>query len=114
MLLPTPNCDVVYKRVMDGAVLLSTTDEVYYGLNVVGALVWEQLPPTLTRLDELCTRLTRRYPDVAADTIRADVVELLDDLLAHGLVHAAEEATDAESESAAAGEAGPTASPRVG
>jgi len=114
MLLPTPNCDVVYKRVMDGAVLLSTTDEVYYGLNAVGALVWEQLPPTLTRLDEVCARLARRYPDVAADTIRADVVELLDDLLAHGLVRAAEGTTDAETESAAAGEAGQAASPRVG
>ena len=114
MLLPTPNCDVVYKRVMDGAVLLSTTDEVYYGLNAVGALVWEQLPPTLTRLDELCARLAGQYPDVAAETIRADVVELLEDLLAHGLVRAADGATYAETESAAAGQVDAAVTPRVG
>jgi DNA-directed RNA polymerase specialized sigma24 family protein len=33
MLLPTPNPDVIHKAVADGAVLLSTRDEVYYGLN---------------------------------------------------------------------------------
>src|SRR3989442_697690 len=114
MLLPTPNRDVVYKRVMDGAVLLSTADEVYYGLNAVGALVWEQLPPTLSRLDELCASLARQYPEVTADTIKADVLELLDDLLAHGLVRGADGATDAETESAAAGQASPAVSPRVG
>ena len=45
MLLPIPNPDVIHKAVGDGAVLLSTKDEVYYGLNAVGTCIWERLSP---------------------------------------------------------------------
>jgi hypothetical protein len=72
--------------VTDGAVLLSTKDEVYYGLNAVAARVWERLPPVLTRLDELCAGVSQLYPEVDSETLRADVRALLDDLLMHGLV----------------------------
>ena len=85
MQLPLPNPDVIYKPVTDGAVLLSTEDEVYYGLNAVGARVWEFLPD-LTDLDELCARLHAVYPEVSGATIRADVRALIEDLLAWGLV----------------------------
>jgi hypothetical protein len=86
MQLPSPHPDVIYKPVTEGAVLLSTEDEVYYGLNAVGARVWELLPPVLTRLDELCSSLSEVYPDIGSATIHADVQALLDDLLALGLV----------------------------
>lgn len=84
--LPDPNPDVIYKEVTGGAVLLSTKDEVYYGLNGVAAAVWERLPPVLNGLDELCADVSQLYPGVDSATIRADVPALLDDLLARGLV----------------------------
>lgn len=87
MLLPTPNPDVIYKAVDGGAVLLSTADEVYYGLNEAGGHIWEHLPPVLTTLDELCASLAARYPDVPLATIRADARALLDALSTSGLVH---------------------------
>jgi hypothetical protein len=87
MLLPIPNPDVIHKPVADGAVLLSTKDEVYYGLNAVGTCIWTRLPPVLSELDDLCTSVAGIYPDVHPDTIRADTQQLLDDLLAHGLLH---------------------------
>ena len=86
MLLPTPSPDVIHKVVGDGAVLLSTKDEVYYGLNAVGTCIWERLPPVLAELDDLCASVSNLYPDVDPQTIRVDVQELIDDLLAHGLL----------------------------
>ena len=85
-MLPIANPGVICKSVPDGAVLFSTTDEVYFGLNEVGARVWELLPPATRTLDELCAAVQRHYPDVALGTIRTDVMELLDELASQGLV----------------------------
>ena len=45
-MLPVPNPKVLFKSMSDGAVLFSTDNEVYFGLNSVGARVWELLPPS--------------------------------------------------------------------
>jgi hypothetical protein len=86
MRLPSPNPDVIYRAVDGGAVLLSARDEVYYGLNAVGCQIWEHLPPVLQTFDELVTSVQALYPDVPLETIQADTSELLDGLLANGLV----------------------------
>lgn len=85
-LLPVAAPAVIYKALADGAVVFSTQTEVYYGLNAVGAQVWELLPPTSTTFDELCDAVARQHPDVDAEVIRADIAELLRELEAHGLV----------------------------
>ncbi len=85
-MLPTTNPRVVFCAVEDGAVLLSTDDEVYFGLNEVGARVWQMLPPTNTTLRQLCDGLAEEYPDAASDEIMADVKELLQLLREQGLV----------------------------
>jgi hypothetical protein len=74
MRLPIPNPDVIHKTVADGAVLLSTKDEVYYGLNSVGTCIWEHLPPVLTELDDLCARVGKvcRTPTNHRATPRSD------------------------------------------
>jgi hypothetical protein len=78
--LPVPEGSVVYKAVADGAVLFSGATEVYFGLNAVGAQVWELLPPATTRLDDLVAEMARRYPEVGVDELRADILELLREL----------------------------------
>ncbi|MGH7668610.1 MAG: PqqD family protein [Gemmatimonadaceae bacterium] len=83
--LPAPHGAVVFRTVSDGAILLHTEDEVYYGLNAVGVRVW-QLLPTSGDLDELCASLGGEYPDVPLAELRGDVVELLDELLRTGLL----------------------------
>ena len=88
VLLPVPAPDVVYKALPDGAVLFSSESEVYYGLNAVGARVWEQLPPATETVAQVVAALNEHYPDVDADTIAADVTELLADLQRQGLVRA--------------------------
>jgi len=88
-MLPVASRQVVYKAVADGAVLLHTQTEVYYGLNRVGARVWELLPPVSSTLDELCEALQRSYPDATLEELRQDVTELFDELISYGLLEVA-------------------------
>lgn len=82
---PSVAGDVIFQRVSDGAVLLSTDGEIYYGLNEVGAEIWEEL--TRSRdVDAICGELRDRHPEVEADRIRSDVINLLTELAEEGLV----------------------------
>ena len=87
-MLPTRNPKVIFKALATGAVLYSTEEEVYFGLNPVGVRVWELLPPAHQTLDEVCRVLAAEYPEAGEDVIRTDVKELIDELLKLGLVHA--------------------------
>ena len=79
-ILPRPHPAVMFREVSDGAVLLQMEEEIYFGLNAVGARIWQLLPPACTSLDDICERLESVYPDVPADQLRADVTELLEQL----------------------------------
>jgi len=85
-MLPVANPKVIFKTLSDGAVLFSSEDEVYFGLNAVGARVWELLPPRSATFDELCVAITAQYPDVDPHVIRSDVQRLLDELASNRLV----------------------------
>lgn len=84
--LPHPDPAVVFCEVEGGAVLLSTVNETYYGLNVVGARIWELLPPRHETIADLCQALSAEFPEVDPEIIATDVVALLDDLRKNGLV----------------------------
>jgi hypothetical protein len=75
----------MFQTVADGAVLLHTQDEIYFGLNAVGARVW-QLLPDCAELGEVCAALSASYPDADPQVIRADVAELLTQLCDNRLV----------------------------
>ena len=85
-MLPTRNPKIIFKALAAGAVLYSTEEEVYFGLNPVGVRVWELLPPAHQTLDEVCRVIAAEYPDAGEDVIRADVAELLDELVKLGLL----------------------------
>ena len=85
-LLPRVNPYIVWTQVAEGAVLFSTTSELYYGANQVAACVWEQLQSANNSFDELCATVHQRFPEANADEIRRDLRELLDDFLRHGLL----------------------------
>ncbi|MEO6528279.1 MAG: PqqD family protein [Gemmatimonadaceae bacterium] len=92
-MLPTRNPKVIFKALATGAVLYSTAEEVYFGLNAVGVRIWELLPPVQSSLNALCGVIASEYPDVPADVIRTDVVEVLDELTKLGLVQSATTST---------------------
>ena len=83
--LPVHNQNVLFRSVADGAVIFSVEDEVYFGLNGVGAQVWELLG-SFDCGESLMAEMIRRYPDAHPDAIRADVSELIADLVANHLV----------------------------
>ena len=84
--LPKARPNVVWTALPDGAVLYATDSELYYGVNSVGALVWELLPPATPSFEALCRVVHERYPDADLEQIRGDVRELLDELHTFGLV----------------------------
>ncbi len=85
-MLPRPHPAVLFQAVSEGAILLHTEQEVYFGLNPVGVEVWQLLPPACSQVDEVCAALARRYPDVPRETLLEDVAELLGALEQQGLV----------------------------
>lgn len=95
-MLPTANPSVIFQKLDEGAALFTPETEIYFGLNAVGALVWELLPPRTDSLDALCAIVSATYPDVPPSTIRTDVAELLEQLVAEGLAsRASPRGTDA-------------------
>ncbi|MCL1629197.1 PqqD family peptide modification chaperone [Roseibaca sp. V10] len=70
---------------MDGeTVIMSLEKNVYFGLSGSGGRIWELLE-TPVSLAALVETLAQEY-DVAPETCRADVVGILDDMQANGLV----------------------------
>ncbi|HEV2130929.1 MAG TPA: PqqD family protein [Longimicrobiaceae bacterium] len=94
-MLPSPSQDVIFKSVSDGAVLFHTGQEVYFGLNAVGAKIWELLPPRCRTWEELLRELRTAYPEVDEATLRHDVEELLEELEDNGLLTPAGPRNDA-------------------
>ena len=87
--LPHPSPSAIFKELDEGGVLLSTTDEVYFGVNQVGARIWALLPPISKTFGELCLALEEQYPEAGSERIRIDAQEFLEALIASGLVVAA-------------------------
>ncbi len=80
----TPSLDVLFQQVDDQAVLVDLASEKFFGLNRVGARLWELLsgdpalaPAYSTLLDEF---------DVQPDVLSADVSSLVASLREAGLV----------------------------
>jgi hypothetical protein len=85
-LLPSPTPGAIFRRLPEGGVLFSTETEVYFGVDAVGAHIWELLPPATRTVEEMVSKLAATYHDVAASTIRTDVEQFLAELLTNGLV----------------------------
>jgi hypothetical protein len=85
-MLPKANPSVVYRSLPDGGVLFSATSESYFGLNVTGACIWENLAPVKGSIDEVCEEVAKRFPDAEPARIRTDVGKLLSAFAENGLV----------------------------
>lgn len=95
--VPTVADDVIFQRMSDGAILLSTEEEVYFGLNDVGAEIWDGLRENHD-LEGICRRLRDRYPHVDGERIESDVMELVEELRREGLVSWPDTGEGAESD----------------
>ena len=85
-LLPVPSPRVIFRSVAEGGVLFSTDTEIYFGVNAVGARIWDLLPPASATVGELCATMALSYPEAGEKRIGNDVRSFLEELIAHGLV----------------------------
>jgi hypothetical protein len=66
------------------AAILNLADGVYYGLDPVGASIWNMIQQPRS-VEEICSGVMSEY-DVEPDVCRRDVVALLEELAARGLI----------------------------
>ena len=80
--------DVIYQPLQDEVVLLNMTSQQYFGLNDVGADMWK----LLIEHQNVETVLERLCDEYATDkeTLRRDLDDLIQSLVAAGLLKAAE------------------------
>lgn len=80
--------DCCLSTTIDGeAVILHTDDGTYYGFNDVGTYIWELLQQPHT-VQDVCRAVAEEY-DVTHERCRADVHELVSELLEYDLVQIA-------------------------
>lgn len=81
--------DQVSTNLEDEAVILSLKDGVYYGLNPVGARIWEllQVPRTVAELSDIILQEYNVEPSQCQD----DLVKLLNELASRGLIELQDE-----------------------
>lgn len=80
----TASKDYVYCKVEDEMVLLGMEDGIYYGLNPVGAFIWEQIKEPKT-VNEVRDAILTEY-DVEKRECECDLNDLLQELGNKGLI----------------------------
>jgi hypothetical protein len=76
--------DAVLTSPLGGEVVLLEPEEgIYYSLNEVGARIWEIIRDPVS-VESICGQISSEY-SVDPDQCRADVLQLLTELLDHGL-----------------------------
>lgn len=77
--------NVVSREVSGEFVLLDLESGIYFGLDKVGARIWELLSDRPHSIAELSDRIEAEF-DAARETIEADLAELFEQLIAKELV----------------------------
>jgi hypothetical protein len=75
---------ITFRRVRDEMALLDVDTGVYFGLDEIGARMWELLAEH-GNLEAVAKRMEEEY-DVAGDTLRGDLLRLAEELRAKGLL----------------------------
>ena len=81
---PTIPAQVMARQVGDETVILDLGSGTYFGLDPVGARIWQLIGEGKT-LGEICDTMLDEY-DVAREALERDVVELADKLLEQKLI----------------------------
>jgi len=78
--------DVVFRELDGEAVILNLESGIYFGLDQVGTRIW-QLIQEHGSLQKVFETMCDEY-DVGSDTLERDLLQLVDELYAKGLVRA--------------------------
>jgi hypothetical protein len=77
---------VMTRQVGEELVLLELASGTYFGLDPVGARIWELLSEGHS-VDDICATMQSEY-DAAADVLMQDVLNLVETLTSKGLIQA--------------------------
>jgi len=81
------NADILHAPVgAEELVMMSIEAGRYYGVNAVGARIWELLETPQT-IQQLCTQICAEF-DVDAQTCQTAILDFARDLIENGVVHA--------------------------
>lgn len=75
----------IASKVADEIVILNHSKGAYYGLDEVGALVWDSLEKGPQTIDSLCETVSQEY-DIDNASCKDDIDALLQDLVSEKLV----------------------------
>jgi PqqD family protein of HPr-rel-A system len=78
---------VMARQVGDETVILDLASGTYFGLDAMGTRIWQLIGQGQT-LAEICTVLLTEY-DVSAEELERDLLRLVQELDAQGLIHIA-------------------------
>lgn len=81
--------DLVYTELDDGVTILSMSDGMYYGLNSVGARIWGLIQEERKAFDILQSLLGQYHVEPAQ--CERDLLDLLNQMIGHGLVEVVNE-----------------------
>jgi hypothetical protein len=76
--------DVIFRELQGEAVILNLASSTYYGLDHIGTRIW-QLCETHGSLRAVWDAMQQEF-DASDDTLRADLLAFVDELLANGLL----------------------------
>lgn len=76
--------EAVHCDVEDEVVILSMKDGIYYGLNPVGAFIWNQIQKP-KKVGEIRDSILEEF-DVSKDECESDLFELLNELMENKLI----------------------------
>ena len=76
--------DAICRQVGGETVLLDIASGTYFGLDPVGARVWQLIDDGECTLSDACDRIGAEY-DVPRDVLEQDVLALAEKLMEHGL-----------------------------
>jgi hypothetical protein len=77
---------ITFRRVREEMALLDVDSGVYFGLDEIGARMWELLVE-LGNLEAVAQRMEQEY-DVTGERLRGDLLRLAEELRAKGLIEA--------------------------
>jgi hypothetical protein len=77
--------DPICTTIDDEVVMLSPRAQSYFGLGIVGSVIWKEIEHP-RRVEELCTTLQREF-EIDSNTCQQQVIEFLNDLVERGLAH---------------------------
>lgn len=75
----------VHTELSGAVIVLNTENGIYYSLNPVGAFIWNLIREPKP-VAEVCSAIMSEF-DVDQDRCQQDLVALLNDLAAQGLIH---------------------------